>query len=102
MFWVKIRGIPGYEISSEGDVRNEKNGRILRPYLNRPGGYLKVKINDKQRYVHRLVAETFLIEYIEDDEKIIHIDNNKLNNNYRNLRIVKKKNGEIVDRFRRL
>ena len=57
--WLDIKEFPGYEISSDGDVRNSKTGRILKPYLDRPGGYMKVKINGKQIYVLTVVADRF-------------------------------------------
>ena len=30
--WVDAKGYPGYEVSSEGRIRNKKTGRILHQY----------------------------------------------------------------------
>jgi len=52
--------------------------RLIQPYLNG---------NRQLKYVHHLIAETFLGLKPSDCE-IDHIDRNKLNNNYLNLRYV--------------
>ena len=31
--WKKIDEVPNYEVSTEGSVKNIKNGKILKPYL---------------------------------------------------------------------
>ena len=60
--FVDIPGYKGYQVSNHGRVKNNKTGKILKPYLTR--GYLRVSIyNDsgrKCKLVHRLVAEAFL------------------------------------------
>jgi len=51
-----------YEVSTHGNVRSKKAGRVLKSYKN-PAGYLIVSINGpvKKTYrVHRLVAETYI------------------------------------------
>lgn len=62
-----IKDIPGYEglygIDEMGNVWSHRNNLILKPYVN-TGGYLKVNLCDhgkmEHRYIHRLVAESFL------------------------------------------
>ncbi len=60
--YVCIRGYEGYQVSNHGRVKNNKTGKILKPYLTH--GYLRVSLyNDsgrKCKLVHRLVAEAFL------------------------------------------
>lgn len=55
-----------------------------------PNGYARVciKVDNKfvDRYVHRLVAESFLGDV--EGKQINHLDGNKLNNNVSNLEIV--------------
>ena len=50
-------------------------------------GYMKVSIGNKQVYVHRLVAETFLLNP-ESKPQVDHIDRDKTNNCVDNLRWV--------------
>lgn len=57
--WLGIRDHPNYEVSNNGYVRNRRNGRLLKPVLNREGGYYKVNLDGKQYYVHRLVVDAF-------------------------------------------
>lgn len=50
-----------YEVSSWGEIRNKKTGRILKQHLN--GEYLKVKLSKEGKqytfYSHRVVAYAF-------------------------------------------
>lgn len=48
----------GYEVSSEGRVKNSKTGRILRPDLR--SGYRYVVLRGKKEYIHILVAKAFI------------------------------------------
>ncbi len=82
--WVTARHYPNYEVSSMGQVRNKKTGKLLKPSLNKPGGYLRVGLDKKHVYVHRLVADSF---YDGNHAKmdVNHIDGNKLNNTLPNL-----------------
>lgn len=83
--WLQLSNYDNYEVSSFGNVRNKKTGRILKP-SNR-GGYYVVglsNIKTKTFQVHRLVAETF-IENPENKAHVNHKDKNGLNNNLANL-----------------
>ena len=97
--WESHPDIPGIEVSTFGNVRtldkvvsSEKTtrfvkGHVLNPYDN-DRGYLRVGIqsNSKRtfKYIHRLVAQTFLPNPKSLPE-INHKDNNPLNNNVSNL-----------------
>lgn len=83
-YWVNTKGFPGYEINDDGEVRNKKTKKILKPYLNRPGGYYRVDINGKQVYVHKLMASSFFLKY-EEGQRIRHINKKKTDNHLRNL-----------------
>lgn len=77
-----------YEVSTFGNVRNKKTGKILRQ-SKREGGYMSVGLmrNDDTRKtpsVHRLVASTF-IENPENKPQVNHLDKNRSNNNVNNL-----------------
>lgn len=71
------------EIETRFGKKNIK-GKILKPF-NNTKGYLKVKLNtNKNYYVHRLVAITF-IDNPNNLEIVNHIDNDSLNNCVDNL-----------------
>ena len=68
-------------------------------------GYRYVSINHKQYAVHRLVAESF-IDNPESKPTVDHIDRNRDNNDYRNLRWAtmaeQERNQDRYDRCERL
>lgn len=88
--WNTIEEASGYEVSTQGRVRNKKTGRILNPQASSGSGYKQVNIKVdstkkfEKRYIHRLVAQSFL-ENPENKKEVNHIDGNKLNNMLSNL-----------------
>lgn len=90
--WITIKDAPGYEINEAGKIRNSKTGRILKPHLNRPGGYERVNLNGKHRYVHRLLVEN-VYEYELDKEEYVRFrSKNKRNIDLNNMKIAHKNN----------
>lgn len=90
--WKPVVGYEGlYEVSSEGNVRNLKTGRILKPFY--AFGYAMVNLtsanNDKtkktKKLVHRLVAQAFIPNNDQSKTLINHKDENKRNNSVANL-----------------
>jgi hypothetical protein len=94
--WRPIAGLPGYEVSSFGQVRSlprtvqRKDGRsapvrggILRPTLLRVG-YLALNFGGTMRYVHHLVCEAFHGPCPEGMERR-HLNGNPTCNWARNL-----------------
>lgn len=85
--WIESNMIDGYEVSSEGRIRNINTGRILKPSLD-SNGYEIVKVKENGRRVTkrvgRVVADAFIID---DPEKphVGHIDGDKRNNRASNL-----------------
>lgn len=80
-----------YEVSDEGEVRNKKTGKVLKPVKHNHGyGQYFLYFGDKENrvmekfYAHRIVAEVF-IPNTENKPLINHIDGNKMNNNISNL-----------------
>lgn len=90
-FEEKFVDIPGHEfyaISNKGRVYSKRRNKFLTPCIN-SSDYKKVNLNDKNLYVHRLVATAFCPNPASLQE-VNHIDGNKWNNNYTNLEWVSK------------
>lgn len=79
-----------YEVNEDGVVRNIKSKHILAS--KDVHGYREIPFcingNFVYKYVHRLVAECWLPPKPGEDYEIDHIDRNRANNNYKNLRWV--------------
>ena len=81
-----IKIFDDYEIDESGNIFSHKSNKFLKPFLDRYG-YLYVRINNKHRKIHRLVALTFLGNQY-NKPCVDHIDRNRTNNHYSNLRFV--------------
>lgn len=78
----------GYSVSTLGNVRNDKTGRILKPGKTKLG-YLIVTVGGQSRYIHQLVMDTFMpISEAEASTltDIDHVDSDRSNNRLSNLR----------------
>lgn len=84
--WKQLVDYKNYEVSSFGQVRNQKTGRILKLFCK--GGYMLTGLSNlgktKTHLVHRLVALTFL-DNPDNKEHVNHKDKNRSNNNINNL-----------------
>ena len=97
-----IKGFENYEISNTGKIREKVNDRILDTFMNK--GYTTIGLRiDGKRYikeVHRLVAQTFILEF-NNKSFVYHIDGNKNNNVVSNLKVsnnkLKSKNKEKTE-----
>lgn len=94
---IRVNTLPGYEnvldiytVDKYGNVYG-KNGNEVRKYFNQ-ADYFVVGLNvngkktHKRALVHRLVALAFVNGRTDEFNEVDHIDTNKLNNNYWNLR----------------
>lgn len=89
--WKIIKNFERYEISEEGQIKNIKTSYILKSTTDKDGylqiGLRKPEIRKKYFFkIHKLVALHFLD--FEESKQIDHIDRNKLNNHFTNLRWV--------------
>ena len=86
--FLPIDGYDNYSISNFGNVKNRKTNRIMKPSTH-PKGYKLINLykngDVKNFTVHRLVAKAFL-ENPDNKQMIDHTDENKANNNVKNLR----------------
>ena len=93
--WKDISDYDNYEVSTLGNVRNKKTGRVLK--AANIGGYYSVGLScgkTKSYSVHQLVAQAFL-ENTENKPQVNHIDKNGLNNKVSNLEWVTNKENSI-------
>lgn len=78
-----------YEVSNWGNVRISKTKQKMNPFFNKEGGYLKLRLIDKNKvrqtlYIHQLVAWNF-VGIPNDNQEVNHKDGNKQNNSFSNL-----------------
>ena len=91
----KLVNYPGYSITEDGIVFSHKSNKWLKPYKGRLG-YMTYNLYGKHRLAHRLVAECYLPKPTKCQIEIDHIDENRSNNNYKNLQWVShKRNCEL-------
>ena len=96
--WVEIpfpevENPPLYKISNYGRIRSFQNDTLNGEIINgsKIQGYKSLNIRAKNkkslnRYVHKLVAEFFLPKDNEDKKFVLHLDHDKLNNYWENIR----------------
>ncbi len=77
-----------YEVSNYGTVRKVDSEYIINPKLHNGYYRIELKTDNKERktFANHLLVATFFCEKGENDTVVKHIDKNKLNNHYTNLK----------------
>ena len=87
-FFLPVDGYDNYFISNHGNIKNSKTNKIMKQKTAK-NGYKRIGLskngNVKYFLIHRLVSIAFL-ENPDEKPKVDHIDENKTNNNVKNLR----------------
>jgi len=107
--WISINfdGIenpPRYEVSNYGRIKSFQNdpkeGTIIKGSVIQGYRSLNIRISGKtvNRYVHKLVAEQFVSWDMDNQTFVIHLDHDKKNNYFQNLKWVSKE--EMIDHNR--
>lgn len=99
--WKDIQGWENlYEVSTDGNVRNKRNGNLIFGDVNN-AGYRRIQLYaknhnpEKERvFIHRLVA-THFIPNPNSLPEVNHIDGNKLNNSIENLEWISRMDNEL-------
>jgi len=91
--WKEIEGFSRYMVSPEGEVLDTKTNKLVAKQLAGKPQYYYVNVNRddgkrKLKRVHRFVAEAYVEGRSEEYNIVDHIDRDKFNNHYTNLRWV--------------
>ena len=96
---IDVEGVehpPRYEVSNFGRLRsfqNNEKGEIIKGSVIQGYKSLNIRLpkgKSFNRYVHKLVAETFVQKSSPDHKFVIHLDFDKQSNHYENLKWVTK------------
>lgn len=84
--WATINRYPNYEINTDGTVRTKRTGHIKKQGMTGkyPSVHLYIDNTQHIEYIHRLVAETFVVGY-KPKLEVNHIDGHKQNSRSDNL-----------------
>lgn len=82
--YVELDWLPNYYITENGNVYSTASNRYLKLCIN-DNGYYRVYCNRNFLYVHRLVAEAYLLPLLAKQIIVNHKNMNKLDNNVDNL-----------------
>jgi hypothetical protein len=104
---IDVEGVdnpPKYEVSNFGRLRsfqNSKDGKLIKGSVIQGYRSLNVRLpkgKSFNRYVHKVVAEGFATRPDEDHKYVIHLDFDKQNNHFENLKWVTKE--QMIDHNR--
>ena len=75
---------PQYLVSNKGCIRNKNSEKISYGCLDKISGYMRTAINRKAHMLHRIVAQTFLLNP-ENKDTVNHKNKNRTDNRVENL-----------------
>ena len=86
--WIKIKGFENYSASDQGNIRNDKTERILKPGTSNSGYYYVVLRKQKKVIYEKYSSNSGISIFTKSKQKKIggSIDNNETNNKLINLR----------------
>ena len=104
-----MKVIPGfkgrYSISESGEVKDFKTGRVIKPHMSgvsrRNYHQVTLYVDGKKftKRIHSWMAITYLSHKYGDRKIVVdHLDNNPLNNNLSNLRVITMKLNNTKDK----
>jgi hypothetical protein len=99
--WKPIEGFEKYSISSFGRVKNVKKNITVKQQIRSAYYSVILRNNGIQKTfdIHRLVAKYFIVNSM-NKPVVDHIDRNKLNNHFHNLRWVTISENSMNSKFR--
>lgn len=85
--WIKVEGFPGYSVNEEGQVRNDRRGRVLTPRLHEKGYQRYALYKDGRAFNVRahVVVATAHVPNPDNLPEVNHLDEDKTNNHKNNL-----------------
>ncbi|AFK03043.1 NUMOD4 domain-containing protein [Emticicia oligotrophica DSM 17448] len=104
---IEVEGVenpPRYEVSNFGRLRsfqNNEKGEVIKGSVIQGYKSLNIRLpkgKSFNRYVHKLVAETFVSKPSPEHKFVIHLDFDKMSNHFENLKWVTK--DEMVEHNR--
>ena len=102
--WKECKMCSSYLVSTEGEIKNKKTNKILKPKIDKNGCLcvglsMGARGQRKMAFIHTLVAEAF-VPNPYNKPYVRHLDENKTNNKYTNLMWVTKQ--EVINHSKKV
>jgi hypothetical protein len=104
--YITVKNCPNYEITTDEpwQFRRMCDGKIVKPWSTKKNGYYRVRLDQKLRDIHKIIAEQF-VDNPDNLLEVDHVDRDKTNNSLSNLRFVSRgtnqrnKSGSMKGKF---
>lgn len=87
---MQVKNYLGYTVYSDGRIKSNKKRKVFLKGYDCGRGYDSIKLNGKNYYRHKVIAECFL-DKRPKGYTVNHKDGNKLNNDVSNLEYISRK-----------